>query len=377
MPLPRLEIHAAEHDRRDCPVRVELPPERGATTPALVDEVSGARLPAQRLGDELCFILDRLERGARRTFRLEAGAADGGGVSLVERDGAFEIATLGAPFTTYHFGPALVRPYFFPVFGPTGVAMTRGFPMVDGVVGESTDHPHHRSLYVAFGEVNGVDVWAEPPHPNTGRIVHVGWESTVAGPSVAALDERLRWVDGVGHPLLEEARRIVVHATRDVRLLDLDVELRPSRVAVLFGDTKEGGPLALRVASTMEGARVGLIQNAYGGRRERETWGKRSPWVDYSGDIGGETVGVAIMDHPSSFRHPTWWHVRDYGLFAANPFGTSAFTGDPTQRGDYVLAPGQSLTFRYRICLHRGDADSGEVGGYYHDYANPPVARWV
>jgi hypothetical protein len=375
--MPTLEVHADEHERRDCPVRIELPAGWGATTPILVDEASGAQVPAQRLDDQLCFVLDRLQRGACRTFRLEAGAVESGGVSLVEREDAFEITVRGAAFTTYHFGPALVRPFFFPLYGPTDAAMTRSFPLVEGVAGESTDHPHHRSLYVAFGEVNGVDVWAEPPHLNTGRIAHLGWSSAVAGPVAAALDEQLRWVDSAGHALLEERRRSVVYATRDVRLLDLELALRPSRVAVLFGDTKEGGPLALRVASAIEGARGGLIQNAIGGRRERETWGKRSPWVDYSGVIGGETVGVAIMDHPTSFRHPTWWHVRDYGLFAANPFGTSAFTGDPARRGDYVLPPGQSLLFRYRICLHRGNADIGQVSDHYHDYANPPTAKWV
>jgi len=35
----------------------------------------------------------------------------------------------------------------------------------------------------------------------------------------------------------------------------------------------------------------------------------------------GKTVGIAVFDHPSNPRHPTTWHVRDYGLFAANPLG--------------------------------------------------------
>ncbi|HZW35009.1 MAG TPA: DUF6807 family protein, partial [Isosphaeraceae bacterium] len=99
-------------------------------------------------------------------------------------------------------------------------------------------------------------------------------------------------------------------------------------------------------------------------------------WVDYAGVIDGQTVGVAIMDHPTSFRHPTYWHVRDYGLFAANPFGISQFTGDPGRRGDVILTPGQTLTFRYRVCLHTGDAASGRIADRYHDFANPPAAAW-
>ena len=50
------------------------------------------------------------------------------------------------------------------------------------------------------------------------------------------------------------------------------------------------------------------------------TWptrgGKASPRVDYVGPGSrGQTVGVAILNHPESFRYPTTWHVRDYGLF--------------------------------------------------------------
>ncbi len=371
-----LSVFAGEHPRGDCPVWFAAP-----TTPAeaslwLVDVETGGRTPSQRIGDRVVVILDALSRGEERTFRLEAGEPAMIGVAVVDHDAVLDVSISGAPFTSYHYGIDHVRPYFFPLFGPTGVAMTRNYPMVAGVPGESTDHPHHRSLYVAFGEVNGVDVWSEPPHPITGRIVHQGWDELSAGPVAAHWIERLFWVDGRDLPLLDERRVVTAYRTTSVWLLDLDITLTPARVAVLFADTKEGGPLALRVASAIEGKRGGLIQNAYGARREDETWGKRAPWVDYSGSIDGGIVGVALMDHPTSFRHPTWWHVRDYGLFAANPFGTSAFTGDPANRGDHVLVPGQSLSFRYRICLHQGDAEDGGIADRYQDYANPPRARW-
>ncbi len=56
-----------------------------------------------------------------------------------------------------------------------------------------------------------------------------------------------------------------------------------------------------------------------------EVWGHRSKWVDYSGSINGEKLGVAIFDSPTNPRFPTYWHSRDYGLFALNPFGQKAF----------------------------------------------------
>ena len=373
-----LVIEAGEHPRQECPVWLDAPADLPGGPLFLRGQQPAAEIPVQRIGNRLLFVVKNLEAAEKRTYAVVKGESESDvGVKLVEGEGSLACTVDDQSFTTYHFAADDVRPFLYPLLGPSGLAMTRNFPMRKDVRGESTDHPHHRSLYVAFGEVNGVDVWSEPPHSNTGRIIHQGWQAVEAGVAAGYLSETLQWVNGTGFPLLDEQRQIVLYRTSSIRLIDLEIVLRPAKFAVLFGDTKEGGPLALRVNSEIEGKRGGLIQNAYGSRRENECWGKPSPWVDYSGQIDGTTAGVAIMDHPSSFRHPTTWHVRDYGLFAANPFGSSAFTGDPNQRGDYVLPPGQSIAFRYRVCLHLGDADAAKIGDPYQNFAHPPVSRWA
>ena len=100
-----------------------------------------------------------------------------------------------------------------------------------------------------------------------------------------------------------------------------------------------------------------------------DTWSKRADWVDYYGPVKGEIVGVAIFDHPDNPRHPTWWHVRDYGLFAANPFGIHDFEKKPAGAGDLVIPAGQSVTFKYRFFFHKGDEKQGKVAEHYRDYA--------
>src|SRR5690349_7682282 len=66
----------------------------------------------------------------------------------------------GELFTSYVFGdPDAPRPYFYPLLGPSGQPMTRRFPMETTVPDEPTDHPHHRSLWAAHGDVNGHDNW--------------------------------------------------------------------------------------------------------------------------------------------------------------------------------------------------------------------------
>ena len=97
-------------------------------------------------------------------------------------------------------------------------------------------------------------------------------------------------------------------------------------------------------------------------------WGKRSNWVDYTAEVEGERLGVAMFDHPQNPRHPTYWHARDYGLFALNPFGRNAF--DPKQEeSQWKLPAGQKLTFLWRVVIHPGDAQTGHVADLYKEYA--------
>jgi hypothetical protein len=115
----------------------------------------------------------------------------------------------------------------------------------------------------------------------------------------------------------------------------------PTRCARRRGKDKKGEGRIVNSAGDTDGA----------------AWGKKAAWCDYYGPVGGETVGVAIFDHPENLRHPTTWHVRDYGLFAVNPFGLHDF--DPALKnnpnaGDHLTPEGQTLRFRYRLLLHRG-----------------------
>ena len=103
--------------------------------------------------------------------------------------------------------------------------------------------------------------------------------------------------------------------------------------------------LSVRIASSMDADADGHIENAYGGRGETECFGKRAQWMDYAGPVDGKTVGVAVFDHPSSFRYPTYWHVRNYGLMHANCVRPGASSWDiPGVDGSYVLPEGARLT---------------------------------
>jgi ketosteroid isomerase-like protein len=113
----------------------------------------------------------------------------------------------------------------------------------------------------------------------------------------------------------------------------------------------------------------GVILASTGATGEKNTWGKAAPWVDYSGPIDGKTYGITIMDHPFNPKHPTYWHVRAYGLFAANIFGEHDFFNDKSRDGSVTLGPGQQLNFRYRVVIHPGNAAGAGIAEMYDSWA--------
>jgi len=374
MAKKRLVVAAGPHPRHDVPMRLKV----GRCQKArLVDEATGRPVPCQIAHGELLWVLDRLAAGETKSYILETGRGSAANAVAVRAERAadkVEFFIRELPFMTYNFGKQWARPFFYPVIGPDFVQLTRSYPMIEDVPGETTDHPHHKSFWVAHGDVGGVDNWSE--EKGHGRIVSKRLKEVTSGAVAAIVCQDLEWVSRRGASVVSEEREIRVYAAPpDQRIVDLRVTFKAKSRKVVFGDTKEGGICSVRVATPMVGSRGGKIENSYGAIGEAECWGRRAVWCDYSGTVNAKPVGIAIFDTPGNLRHPTYWHVRDYGLMTANPFGISHFQPDSGERGDWTLPPRKELTFRYRIYMHRGDATIGRVRDKYHDYVNPPTVR--
>jgi hypothetical protein len=170
--------------------------------------------------------------------------------------------------------------------------------------------------------------------------------------------------------LLTEQRVMTFYADPELRYFDVDLTLTALQT-VTFGDGKDGA-FGIRLRPVLQEDKKGnpgRISNAEGLEGEKQLWGKPSKWCDYSGEIAGEKVGLAILDHPDNPRHPVRWHVRAYGLFAANPWGLSVFTNDKSQIGAMTIEPGKSLRYRYRVIIHPGDAKSQDLPAQWAKYA--------
>lgn len=310
-----------------------------------------------------------------------------------------DVTVSGQPFTSYLYTDTIAvlkKPVLYPIHAPTGAMITRGYPL-DPKPGERTDHPHQIGLWFNYGDVNGLDFWnnsdAIPAERagQMGTIRHVSVDATESGNGTGTLDVTAHWVTPEDVVLLEEKTRYVFTAQPGMWIIDRITQLTAQDQAVSFNDNKEG-VLGLRVTRALEmpteqpieltdasGAVTtvpvldnegvtGHYANSEGIEGYPDVWGKRARWTKLSGVVEGDSVTVAILDHPQNVGFPTYWHARDYGLFAANPLGQSALSNG-RETLNFKLGAGESTTFRYRILVFASHPSQDEVEAQY--------ARWA
>lgn len=282
------------------------------------------------------------------------------------------LESAGQELTRYHFGPGLVRPFWYPVAGPNGKALTRmGHPH------DPHGHRHHYSVWISHEKVNEVNFWAD----GTGaRIVHQQVLQYEDGNDEASMLSLNAWQDKEGKTLMLEHRRTAARMTQPDAaspaaastpksvdwLMVIDLELAaPGDRPVTLGQSPFG-MIGVRMAKTIgvsDGG--GRILNSAGQVNEVQVFRKPARWVDYSGPIAaGLSAGIALMDHPSNPDHPTPFHVRDDGWM-----GASLTLNRPLE-----IRPGKPLRLRYGLWVHEGLPSVQEVDPAWGRFAKLPLA---
>jgi sugar lactone lactonase YvrE len=288
----------------------------------------------------------------------------------IEKDDAGVTVKVDGKLFTRYLIKSGAKPILWPIIGPTGKEMTRAYPMREGNKNEKTDHIHQRSFWFTHGDVNGVSFWDE--NKNHGDIVHREFLK-VEGGDQAVIVTSNDWLGPDGKKICRDVRTLKFGADGEARWVDFDVTVYADDAPAKFGDTKEGA-FGVRVPGTVDVDKKlgGKIVNS-DGLVDAAAWGKPAPWVDYFGPVEDETLGIAILNHPSSFRYPSHWHVRTYGLFAANPFGLHDFYNSKDKDGSHTVKPGESFTLKYRVIFHKGDQDAGKIAARFAEYSGLPL----
>jgi len=267
--------------------------------------------------------------------------------------------------------------YIHPLYGLDGEILTEDFPR---------DHLHHRGIFWAWHQVlvgakRVGDGWSLKDFSQDvidAKTLSLDDGSSVL--SVKVLWKSPLWTDDEGQqkPFVRETTVVRVYPVRDLLL-----ETRKDRA--LTGDRKGKGSNGVYPASggirkidfeigllaLEDGVRIGGAENekAYGGFSTRIRLPKdisfagqcgavtpaRAPieagsWLDFSGSFQeeGQVSGLAILCHRSLPGYPQRWVLRRTGSMQ-----NAVYPG----REPILLSRKEPLILRYRLIVHKGDAE--------------------
>ena len=355
-------------------------------------------MSARRLG----FLLEAVWLGTAGIAAAAATAASPAvEVKPKDSDRRVDVLVDGMPFTSYIYPTSLKKPVLFPIRDAAGTLITRGFPM-EPRPHERTDHPHHVGLWLNYGDVNGVDFWNNseqaPETAKMGTIVHRKVESAKGGAGQGELVVSADWLLPGGQAVLGERTRLRVpgrprpaldrprhhpHGARPEGRLPRQQgrNVRPAGSPRPRADRHQARPLRRcrrpsGTAPVLDNEGVNGAYRSSEGKTGDDVWGTRGRWVTLSGTLDGKPVTVAMLDHPKNPGHPTYWHARGYGLFAANPLGVKVFTEGKSEL-NFTLEPGRSATFTYRVLILSEDASAERLEKEYRRFTEETGARTI
>ncbi len=254
-------------------------------------------------------------------------------------------------FTSYIFSDDEKYPFFFPVNSPlTGSSVTS---MRNG------EYPHHSSLFFGCDMVNGGNWWQEGL--DRGRIISVNARIIKQGGDTVLISDECIWSRPGAISPVKDSRIITITSPSPGKILiDFDISLEMLTDVTILKNNHS--LFSVRTAADLSVKYGGTMINAEDQRSEKNTFGKKSAWIDYYGKRGNVTEGIAILQHPSNYWFPAPWFTRDYGFMSPTPMYWPDNGKDISFRKDTVL------NLRYRVVIHSGDHKEAGIAGEYEKY---------
>ena len=302
------------------------------------------RKPCLLLWTSLLFLAPALPGEDKGITRCEL-------VPLPDHQVSFQLE--GVEKTRWHFGSKYPRPFFYPLRGPSGASLTRmGHP-------GAQNHDHHRSVWFAHHDVNGLTFWSDQTKT---QVRQKYWYRYRDGDEEVIMASVTGWYDENEVELMEQdIVAAILPGEFGEYLLEIQITMRPgaNQEKVELGKTNFGF-LAVRVAKSLSAYfGDGVLTNSEGKVGEPDIFGNTARWMDYSGSVAigtrnarrSVTEGITYFDHPENPRYPSRWHVRSDGWMG------SSFCMDE----GYTIAKDESLTLRYLLHSHSGPYDQSRA----------------
>jgi hypothetical protein len=275
------------------------------------------------------------------------------GEMTAERVGdKIEIRLDGNLLTSYILSEFEKYPFFFPVNGPSNASITSM---------RNANYPHHSSLFFGCDRVNGGNYWQEGIE--RGQILSLRADILQSEGNKVVIENENIWRRPHARSPIKDLRVITISAPSD-KLYQIDFDITLEMLMDVTIEKTNHSLLSIRMDPDLAVINGGVMINAEGDKGESETFGKRSPWMDYYGKRMGKSEGLAILQHPSNLWYPAPWFTRDYGFFSPTPMYWPE-NGETTQ-----FSKGDVLRLRYRILIHEGDHNSAGIETLFEAYKN-------
>jgi hypothetical protein len=261
------------------------------------------------------------------------------------------------------------KPFFHPLALPGGKPLTWQSP---------DDHVWHYGLWFSWKFLNGVNYWEENKETRKSdgvtswRVLKVETRPDFSARLELELDYRPR---NASESVLIERRQIEVQAPAadGSYAIDWRQDFTAGAAGVKFDRTplpgEPGGQvyggyagLSLRFARELTNTQIQASSDVGGAKDNRYRFAAAA--ADYSGQIAGRELGVALLDHSANPRHPTRWYA------IVNPNQPFAFVNAAwLQLQAYELPAREKFSLRYRIVVHPGRWNSTRLQTEHSQFA--------
>jgi hypothetical protein len=261
-----------------------------------------------------------------------------------------EFRVNGNLFTSYILSEFEKYPFFFPVNGPSNATVTSM---------RNANYPHHSSLFFGCDKVNGGNYWQEGLE--RGQIVSLRADILETGGEKAVIENECIWKRPGADAPIKDKRKITVSVPSPGKFqIDFDIVMEMLMDVTI--DKTNHSLFSGRMDPDLAVTNGGTMINAEGETGEKNTFGKRSAWMDYHGERMGKTEGMAILQHPSNEWFPAPWFTRNYGFFSPTPMYW------PENDKNITLKKGQQIKLRYRVLVHSGNHEEAKIAEEFERY---------
>jgi hypothetical protein len=257
------------------------------------------------------------------------------------------------------------KPYFHPVTVGGSNTLTDLRP---------SDHYWHRALWFSWKMIDGLNYWEEDPKTgkSQGQTEVLDVKATSRPDRSARFEVTISYHPPGKAPVMTEACRIDVSAPAvgGAYAMDWVSRFTAAEADVLLDRTPIVGEpngvgwggyagLSLRLAPALKqwqfADRDGVIKQT----------SKQAKWMSFSGPLAeGKSGSIIVLEHPSSFRHPTTWY-----LINNMPY----FSPAVLYRGSYTLPARQSITLKYRLLFQPEAVNTEKVEQAWQSFAKELV----